>query len=272
MDSAGSDRPNSGFGQARRREDTPRARVGVPPQPPPVDPETGEVIRQSVERPQLRHGAIGIVVVDDHEIAREGIRSRLELEPDMQILAECPNADDVIWTCARVQPHVVLMDIDMPGADPFTVIDEMRRVLSNVRVVILSAYMRDGYVDAAVQAGAWGYLSKTEGFDDIIRSIRRIVGGELVFAPEVLERFEFVNGQLRRRDSAAPSPITTLTPRELEVMRLLAKGLSTKEVAGILHRSPKTVDAHRTALMKKLSIEDRVDLARYAIREGIVEP
>lgn len=215
---------------------------------------------------------IGVIVVDDHEIAREGIRSRLDLETDVEVLAELPCADDLIPTCETHLPQVVLMDIDMPGSDPFTMIQDLKRLQPDVRVIILSAYMRDGYVDAAVQAGAWGYMSKNESFDDIIKAIRRVVAGELAYPPEVLERFEYIHGQLRRRDDASFSPISTLTPRELEVMRLIAKGLSTKEIAGILHRSPKTIDAHRTSLMRKLNIDDRVELTRYAIREGIVEP
>ncbi|MBL1216848.1 MAG: DNA-binding response regulator [Planctomycetes bacterium] len=215
---------------------------------------------------------IGVVVVDDHEIAREGVRSRLELETDFEVLAELPSADDLIPTCEQHQPQVVLMDIDMPGSDPFTMIQDLKRLQPDVRVLILSAYVRDGYVDAAVQAGAWGYLSKNQSFDDIVRSVRRVVAGELAYPPEILDRFEYSHGQLRRRDDASCNPISTLTPRELEVMRLIAKGLSTKEIAGILHRSPKTIDAHRTSLMRKLSIDDRVELTRYAIREGIVEP
>lgn len=215
----------------------------------------------------------GVVVVDDHEIAREGIRSRFELEPDLRVLAELPNADDVIPVCEKHKPHLVLMDIDMPGSDPFTMISDLRRVCPEVRVVILSAYQRDGYLDAAISAGAWGYLSKNIPFDDIIRAVRRVLAGELAFPPDVMERFEFVNGQFRRRASKeSASPLGTLTPRELEVMRLIAKGLSTKEIAGVLHRSPKTIDAHRTSLMRKLDIDDRVELTRYAIREGIVEP
>jgi len=215
---------------------------------------------------------IGVVVVDDHEIAREGIRSRLELESDIEVLAELPCADDLIPECETHMPQIVLMDIDMPGSDPFTMIQDLKRVQPDIRVVMLSAYMRDGYVDAAVQAGAWGYLSKNDSFDDIIKSVRRVVSGELAYPPQVLERFEYSHGQLRRRDDVSLSPINSLTPRELEVMRLIAKGLSTKEIAGILHRSPKTIDAHRTSLMRKLTIDDRVELTRYAIREGIVEP
>lgn len=219
-----------------------------------------------------RKATIGFVVVDDHEIAREGIRSRLELEPDFEVLAECPNADDLIPICEKYKPRIVLMDIDMPGVDPFTMITDLRRLEPETRTIMLTAYMRDGYVDAAVQAGAWGYLTKNQSFDEIISGVRRVLAGELAYPPEVLERFELSDGRLRPRSDTARTPIGTLTPRELEVMRLIAKGLSTKEIAGVLHRSPKTIDAHRTSLMRKLHIDDRVELTRYAIREGIVEP
>jgi len=217
-------------------------------------------------------GVVGIIVVDDHEIVRQGVRARLELEDDMTVLAECENADDLLQVCEREKPQIVLMDIDMPGSDPFTIVTDLRRMLPETRVIILSAYMRDRYVDAAVQSGAWGFLSKSESFDEIVKGIRRVMSGDLAFAPSVLERFEMVNGQLQPRSGSSTSPINSLTPRELEVMRLIAKGLSTKEIAGVLHRSPKTIDAHRTSLMRKLDIDDRVELTRYAIREGIVEP
>lgn len=219
-------------------------------------------------RPEI----VGIIVVDDHEIVRQGIKARLEMEPDIAVLAELSSADDLIQICEREEPQIVLMDIDMPGADPFTMIADLRRMTPDIRVIILSGYMRDRYVDAAVQSGAWGFMSKSDSFDDIVRGIRKVLAGDLAFAPNVLERFEFVNGQLQPRSGAATNPINSLTPRELEVMRLIAKGLSTKEIAGVLHRSPKTIDAHRTSLMRKLDIDDRVELTRYAIREGIVEP
>ncbi len=215
---------------------------------------------------------IGIVVVDDHEIAREGVRARLEMENDLEIYAECVNADDIIPVCDKYQPQIVLMDVDMPGADPFTMIADLRRMNPGVRVIMLSAYARDGYIDAAVQSGAWGYLSKTDSFDGIIRAIRKVTSGQFAYPPEVLERFELVDGHLRTKAGAKSTPVATLTPRELEVMRLIAKGLSTKEIAAVLHRSAKTIDAHRTSLMKKLQIDDRVELTRFAIREGLVEP
>jgi len=218
------------------------------------------------------HRTIGVVVVDDHEIAREGVRARLELEDDVEILAECTTADDIIPVCDRHKPQIVLMDVDMPGADPFTMIADLRRMNPEARVIMLSAYARDGYIDAAVQSGAWGYLSKTDSFDEIIRAIRKVTSGQFAYPPDVLERFEFTDGQLRPKAGSSGSPVSTLTPRELEVMRLIAKGLSTKEIAAVLHRSAKTIDAHRTSLMKKLQIDDRVELTRYAIREGLVEP
>lgn len=218
------------------------------------------------------HRMIGIVVVDDHEIAREGVRARLELEDDLDILAECETADDVIPLCEKHAPQIVLMDVDMPGSDPFTMIADLRRMNPEVRVIMLSAYARDGYIDAAVQSGAWGYLSKTDSFDHIIKAVRKVTSGQFAYPPEVLERFELVDGHFRPKCGTTGTPVSTLTPRELEVMRLIAKGLSTKEIAAVLHRSAKTIDAHRTSLMKKLQIDDRVELTRYAIREGLVEP
>jgi DNA-binding NarL/FixJ family response regulator len=169
----------------------------------------------------------------------------------------------------RQRPHVVLLDIDMPGLDPFEAIQELQGVCPEVRVIILSAFVRDHYIDLAWRAGAWGYLAKSDAPDEIIKGIRDVTRGDVAFSPSVRAR-------TASRRAGAPAPtmrsrLEEVTPRELQILRLIAKGRSRNEIADELFLSPLTVDNHRKALMRKLGIHDRVELARFAIAEGLVE-
>lgn len=242
-----------------------------------------------------------VLSVDDHAFLAEGLRARLALEPDMQVVGHLARADQMIDKVRELDVDVVLLDIEMPGRDPFLALAELRKASPRVRTIILSAYVRDRYVDATVKAGAWGYLAKSDDPETIIAAIRDVVGGRFTFGPAVLERCrqighappgdaEALKGpsavpDAGSRDEEAPhdgSPATgaagrpesrlgTLTTRELQVLRMIGRGLSRTQIAEAIFRSPKTVDAHRASIMEKLDIRDRVELARYAIREGLVE-
>ncbi|MHC5001839.1 MAG: LuxR C-terminal-related transcriptional regulator [Planctomycetota bacterium] len=157
----------------------------------------------------------------------------------------------------------------MPGPDPFEAIDQLRRSHPTVRTLLLSAYIRDGYLDAAYRVGAWGYLSKSDSPDAVIEGIRSVARGELAFSEAVRSR-----SQLDARGAAetGESRLSSLTPRELQILRMFAQGLSRMTIAEELSRSPMTIDNHRKSLMKKLGIHDRTELVRYAIAEGLVEP
>src|SRR5262249_22959876 len=136
---------------------------------------------------------------------------------------------------------------------------------------MLSAFVRDHYIDLAFKGGAWGYLSKSDDPTTVIDAIRKVHRGEFAFGERVLERCQTTTPS---KTSAPPAPVSKLdllTPRELQVLRLIGKGLSRLDIAKAIHRSPKTVDNHRAAIMEKLGIHDRVELARYAISEGLTE-
>ncbi|HZW05522.1 MAG TPA: response regulator transcription factor, partial [Phycisphaerales bacterium] len=174
------------------------------------------------------------------------------------------------------KPDVVILDIEMPGPDVFEMADRLRRLHPNLRFVFLSAHIRDGYLAAAYKCGAWGYFAKGDELDDIVAGIMelaRSTGGTFVMGPKVRQRC----GSARPAGSAAPvqsppaTPLEALTSREIEVLRLIGKGLSRVEIADQLSRSAKTIDGHQERMLKKLGIGSRAELMRFAIREGFAE-
>lgn len=218
--------------------------------------------------------AIRVFCVDDHAFLIEGLQARLSLAKDMQFVGRLGSAEGLVNECVRLKPDVVLMDIEMPGPDPFEAIEDLRRQCPNTRVIILSAYVRDHYIDAAVNAGAWGYLSKHDEPDKIVNAIREVSNGAFVFGPKVSGRFTMRNNKAAAAtngDNKPHSKVKSLTAREQQILRLIGKGLSRAQIAKTLCRSPKTVDAHRAAIMEKVDIHDRTELALYAVREGLVE-
>lgn len=212
---------------------------------------------------------IRVLCVDDHAFLVEGLAARLSLARDMEFVGRLSTAEDLIDECKRTRADVVLLDIEMPGPDPFEALDDLARQCPNTRAIMLSAYVRDHYIDAAVNAGAWGYLCKSDDPEMIIDAIRKVSRGEFVFGPGVMGRCSVDKKVVG--DNKPSSKLQALTPREQQILRMIGKGMSRAEIAKTIHRSPKTVDAHRASIMQKMNMHDRVELARYAIREGLVE-
>lgn len=214
-----------------------------------------------------------VLCVDDHVFVADGLQARLSMVKDLEFAGRLSTAEDVVDSVRRTGANVVLMDIEMPGKDPFEATEDLRRACPDARVIFLSAYVRDHYIDAAVNAGAWGYMSKSDDPEQIIESIRKVASGEFVFGSEVLGRCD-----VEKRPGARPvagakpqSKLQLLTPREQQILRMIGRGLGREEIAKTICRSAKTVDAHRASIMEKMGIHDRVELARFAIREGLVE-
>jgi DNA-binding NarL/FixJ family response regulator len=214
---------------------------------------------------------IRILCVDDHAFLVEGLKARLELESDLECVGRLATAENLADEVKKTRADVVLLDIEMPGPDPFDALSELRRVNEDVRVVILSAYVRDHYIDSAYKAGAWGYFCKSDQMDAIVEGIRKVAGGEFAMGPKVQARCQPVKGDRRAKSKAPTSKLHLLTDRELEVLRLIGRGLSRIDISKMLSRSPKTIDGHREMIMQKLDIHDRGELVRFAIREGLVE-
>lgn len=219
---------------------------------------------------------IRILCVDDHAFLVDGLRTRFEMENDLTCVGSLDSAEALVDEVRRLKPDIVLLDIEMPGPDPFEKAGELRRLSPNTKVVILSAYVRDHYITAALQAGAWGYFSKSDEASVIVDGIRQAARGEFAFGETVKQRCQeavsktsrgFKNGKL----VPPASRLEGLTSREQEVLRLIGKGHSRRDIASMLCRSPKTIDGHRESIMRKLGIRDRAELVRFAIREGLVE-
>mgnify|MGYP003731301599 CR=1 FL=1 len=198
------------------------------------------------------------------------LHDRLEAEADMDVVANVGDAESAVQEVVRHKPDIVLMDIDMPGLLTF---DAARRIGArspNSRIIFLSAFLKDRYVEEALNVQAWGYITKTEPPESVIAAVRSVARGFAYFCPAVQARL-VVSADGTRLASRDPTLAGSLTPREREVLCYLARGLSKKDIAETMCISVKTVDFHCTRVMDKLDIHDRVELARYAIREGLVE-
>lgn len=211
----------------------------------------------------------GVVVVDDHALVRAGIVRVIGGAPDMEVLGECGDADEAVTIALRVRPDILLMDIDMPGSSIFECADTVRSHVPSVRLVFLTAHPNDGYIERALAIGASGYLTKSESPEAMLEALRRVAAGRTSFSEAVQARL-VLGSDGARLAKPSRTRISTLSPREIEVLTHIATGLTKKEIAGLMHLSVKTIDNHSTNLMGKLDIHDRVGLARFAVREGLI--
>ena len=210
---------------------------------------------------------IRVVVSDDQGMLGECLIDRLGKAPDLEIVAEVADPSAAVVVARDLSPDIVLMDIDVPGS-PFLAGSEITRCCPSTRVIYLSAYSTDQLVAQSIEAGARGYVLKSHTAERVIAAIRDVAAGRDHFAAEVLARLT-VGGKGVTPQEKPRTRFTQLTPREVEVLGLLAKGLSVKQVAKRLGVSYKTVDNQTCSLMKKLDIHSRAELVRYAIREKL---
>jgi DNA-binding NarL/FixJ family response regulator len=210
-----------------------------------------------------------IVVADDHKIVREGIRKLLETREDFKVVGEASDGEEAVQMVLDKQPDVALMDIWMPRLSG---IDATRRIGKrglDTKVLVLSMHESRTYVEEVLRAGAAGYIVKNAASSDLLQAIDAVCSGASYLSPSITQQ---VVDAIARPGDAAPSGVATLTDREREVLQLIAEGLSSKEIAGMLGVSLKTVDSHRSNLMEKLDIHKVSGLVRFAIRAGLVEP
>ena len=210
-----------------------------------------------------------ILLVDDHELVRSALRGLLERDEAFDVVGECANAEDALKVAFDVKPDILVIDIDMPGMICFDAVKQMRTRLPALSTIFLSAFFHDHYIEQALAVGAKGYLVKGDPPSVLFEALGKVAAGGVYFSEEVRKRFALdEHGKPTKEGQTVTS---TLTNREVEVLRYLARGLSKKEIAGILHLSVKTIEHHSASVMRKLDIHDRVELARYAIREGLAE-
>lgn len=213
--------------------------------------------------------SIRVILADDHQIVREGLRLILKRHEDIDVVAEANNGREAIDLARKLHPEIVVMDIAMPDLNG---IDATRQVLrddSHVRVIALSAYADRRYVLGMLDAGASGYVLKANAGKELIGAIRSAMQGGRYLTPEVAEMV--VDGHTVSAGQAPPAkpPESLLSPREREVLQLLAEGKSSKEIAASLYIATRTAETHRRNIVKKLGLHSIAELTKYAIREGL---
>ena len=216
------------------------------------------------------NAAITVLLADDHALVLRMLRDRLNGERDITVLAAVETADEALQNAVQMKPDVVVMDIDMPGQTCFEAARTIRAQCPETHTIFLSAFFNDAYIDQALSVEAAGYLTKGEPPEALVDAIRAVKAGKRHFSPEVQSRIVVDQGGLRLSQKGR-SRASTLSNRELEILRHLAQGMSQKQIADLAHRSIQTIHKHCNNIMAKLDIHDRVELARFAIREGLAE-
>jgi DNA-binding NarL/FixJ family response regulator len=208
-----------------------------------------------------------ILVADDHGIVRAGIRLLLERQRDLEVVAEAADGVEAVEQALAVRPDLCILDVGMPRLTGLQAAREIRSHLPNARVLMLSMHDDEHYLFEALKAGASGYVLKREADQDLVGAIRAVGNGE-AFLTNAAER-SIIREWM---DDGARGPAIPLTPREEEVVKLIAEAHTNTQIAEILHVSEKTVESHRANVLRKLGMRDRVQLVRYAIKRGLVEP
>ncbi len=211
---------------------------------------------------------IHILIADDHGVLRAGLRALLNAEPDLEVIAEASDGNDVLRLANELRPDLVLLDISMPGPGGVEVTRRLKEALPELRVLILTAHEDESLLREAVQAGAAGYIIKRAVESELINAIHAVWRGDLYVHPAMTRAL------LKEMSlfPAAPEPsVESLTPREIEVLRLIAKGYTNGQIAKELNLSVRTVESHRANLMGKLELRSRVELVRYAMEHGLFE-
>ncbi len=213
---------------------------------------------------------ITILLADDHALVRSTLAAALGNASGLKVLGTTSDADSAVAECVRLKPQIVVLDIDMPGILSFEAARVIRQRCPDTRVLFLSAFYHDRYIEQALAVEASGYVTKNEPPEVLIDAIRAAASGASYYSTEVISRIVVTSSgatlQADRRSRAS-----TLTAREVEVLRYLARGLAKKEVSRLMHISLNTVNRHSDSIMSKLDIHDRVQLACFAIREGLAE-
>ena len=211
---------------------------------------------------------IKIILADDHRIVREGIRSLLEKCEDLEVIAEAENGREAVQMAKELKPDVILMDIAMPLLNGLEATLQIKRDCPEIKVLALTIHEDEEYIRQMLASGAMGYITKYAATDELVQAVQTVYKGEMVLSPAITRLV--VEDYLRWADVEQENP-DKLTPREREVLQLIAEGHKNKEISDILKISIKTVKAHRNNLMQKLDLHSQGELIRYAIQKKIIE-
>jgi len=216
---------------------------------------------------------IRVLLAEDHNVVREGLRLLLNAQPDIQVVSEAMTGQEAIALAREGCADVAVLDISMPDLDGVQTASQILVECPQMRVLILTMHESDAYFFRALEAGAAGYVLKKAASEDLIKAVRAVARGEAFFYPSLARKLlNNYLGHARLESPPGPPGYEELSDREREIMYLLVRGLSNQEIAENLVISPSTVQTHRTRILQKLELENTIDLVRYAIRHGLIEP
>lgn len=210
---------------------------------------------------------IKVLLVDDHAIIREGLRSLLDKQPEMEVIADTDDGRKALDLVRELLPNIVIMDISMPGLNGIEATRQIIAEFPDVKVIALSIHSKRRFVADMLSAGATGYILKECLFDELVQAIKAVAAGGRYLSPRIAD--VVISDYVKRLSTIADSPFEALKTREREVLQLVAEGKSTKQIALELHVSTKTIEANRRQIMEKLSIHSIAELTKYAVREGL---
>jgi two-component system response regulator NreC len=214
-------------------------------------------------------GKIRVLIADDHTILREGIRSLLEDEPDIEVVGEAEDGHSAVDLANQFNPDIIVMDIAMPRLNGLEATRQIRRQNSKIKILILTMHDNEEYIRQVLAAGAMGYILKDAASKELLAAIRSINKGDAVLSPAITRLV--ITDYLRWGDLEPAKSMDGLSNREREVLQLIAEGYTNKQIAEILCLSIKTIQAHRLNLMKKLNLHNRGELIKYAIQKKIID-
>lgn len=212
--------------------------------------------------------ALTIVLLDDHQIVRDGLRALLEAEPDFTVIGEAADGRAGIELVEQLQPNILLVDVMLPVLTGLEVTRRISQRCPQTRIIVLSMYAEEAYVMQALRNGASGYVLKDTGADALIEAIRLVAKGGRYLSPPLSDRA--IEVYIQKAEDVALDAYETLTAREREILQLLVEGFGNTQIAGQLTISPRTVEVHRAKIMKKLNLQTHTDLIRFALGRGII--
>lgn len=214
---------------------------------------------------------ITVLLAEDHMVVREGLRTLLQAEGDIEVVGEAASGRQAVELTRRLRPAVVVMDLAMPLLNGLEATRQILKAVPSTRVLILSAHADEAYVEQVTALGVAGYLLKQTSADILVRAVREVAAGRVFFSPTIAKRLQSCHGKSHDQTALFKRKSAGLSSREVEVLQLIAEGQANKQVAAELGISVKTVEKHRQHLMEKLGIHETAGLTRHAIAAGIIE-
>ncbi len=221
--------------------------------------------------PVASNRPITVLLAEDHMVLREGLRTLLGLEPDIEVVGEAETGRQAVELAMKLKPSVILMDIAMPSLNGLEATKQIRLAVPDTKILILSAHSDDAYVEQIIQLGASGYLIKQTSFQSLAKAVREVHKGNQYFSPSITKHFGDRPWKATGKEAMVKKSLDTLSSREAEVLQLVAEGGANKNIASELGISIKTVEKHREHLMRKLGLHDIAGITRYAIAAGVIE-